>query len=472
MSTQTLFSAAELARLIGAPLSRTQPGGTDVPLTGVSIDSRTLQSGALFVALPGEHVDGHDYVQAAQARGAAAALVNRHVDCSLPQLRVDDVLAALQQAAAAWRMRFRLPLIAVTGSNGKTTTKQMLAAILATRGEVLATQGNLNNHIGVPLTLLKLLDAHRAAVVEMGANHAGEIALLAKLAQPTIGVVTQAGDAHLEGFGSRDGVAHAKGELFAALGAEGTAVINADDAYAPLWRELAQPARVLEFGFSTNANVRAFDVRDAMFDGVPGSSFTLVIEDRTQPVELALPGRHNVMNTLAAAAAAHAAGIDLLAIASGLRVVEGAVGRLNCKTLRDGIVLIDDSYNANPGSLRAALQMLDSLPGRHHLVLGAMAELGPQSAQLHRQAGVEARAYRIDAAYVLGAAAPFAEGLGASAKVYEDITALQAALLSTLRPGDAVLVKGSRSARMERVCTTLLDSFAPEPGLRRAGGEH
>lgn len=423
---------------------------------GVAIDSRAIRGGELFVALRGERHDGHAFVDQARAAGAAAAMVSQWCESGLPQLRVGDTLDGLQRMAAHWRSRFAMPVVAVTGSNGKTTTKQMLAAILEARGPVLATRGNLNNHIGVPLTLLALRAGHRTAVVEMGANHAGEIATLAALARPDIGVVTQAGDAHLEGFGSREGVARAKGELFAALDG-GIAVINADDAYAPLWRNLASRASLLHFGIDADADVRALHI-EPLADG-SGSRFTLRTPDGTAPVGLALPGRHNVMNALAAAACGVALGLDVNEIAQRLATVEPAQGRLSWKQTRQGARVLDDSYNANPGSLRAAIDLLSQLPGRRCLVLGDMAELGPGAAELHREAGRSARALRIDRLYTLGRlAAEAADGFGAGAESFDDIDALQCALQAQLDADTVVLVKGSRSARMERVVAALTGS--------------
>jgi UDP-N-acetylmuramoyl-tripeptide--D-alanyl-D-alanine ligase len=428
----------------------------DAVFEGVTIDSRAIRGGELFVALRGARQDGHAFVAQAQASGAAAALVSQWCDGGLPQLRVDDTLSGLQRLSAHWRSRFDMPVVAVTGSNGKTTTKQMLAAIFEARGPVLATRGNLNNHIGVPLTLLGLRAEHRTAVIEMGANHAGEIASLAALARPDVGVITQAGDAHLEGFGSRDGVARAKGELFAALDG-GVAVINADDPYAALWRGLASKASQLHFGIDADCDVQAQQI-EPLADGA-GSRFTLRTPGGAAAVRLSLPGRHSVMNALAAAACGVALGLDVDEIARRLADVEPAQGRLSDKRTPQGARVIDDSYNANPGSLRAAIELLSQLPGRRCLVLGDMAELGADAAELHREAGRRARAMGVDHLYTLGSlAAQAAEGFGADAEAFDDIGALQAALQARLDADTVVLVKGSRSARMERVVAALAGS--------------
>ncbi|HEX4895274.1 MAG TPA: UDP-N-acetylmuramoyl-tripeptide--D-alanyl-D-alanine ligase [Solimonas sp.] len=417
----------------------------------VTTDTRQLQPGDLFVALRGERHDGHAYVAQARAAGAVAALVSEWVDVELPQLRVSDTLSGLQALAAGWRARHQLPVVAVTGSNGKTTTKQMLAAVFAVRGEVLATRGNLNNHIGVPLTLLGLGEQHRTAVIEMGANHAGEIAALTAIARPDVGVITQAGDAHLEGFGSREGVARAKGELFAGL-RNGIAVINADDVYAPLWLQLAGQNSVIRFGCGVHADVRAEQIETQAL----GTRFRLETPSGAATVRLPLPGRHNVMNALAAAGCGIALGLDVQDIAAGLERVEGAQGRLSWKTTREGARLLDDSYNANPSSLRAGLELLAGLPAPRWAVLGGMAELGPDAARLHREAGETAKRLGIDRLYGLGPmAAEAVRGFGAGGESFEDAAALVAALQSQLDATVTLLVKGSRSARMERVVAGL-----------------
>ncbi len=438
--------------------------GADRPVQRVTTDSRSLQPGDLFVALSGERHDGHDYVLQAMTAGAAGALVSRRQAVDLPQLCVPDTLLGLQAVAAAWRARLSLPVVAVTGSNGKTTTKQLLRSVLAVRGPVLATRGNLNNHIGVPLTLLELRPDHRSAVVEMGANHAGEIARLTELTRPDVGVVTQAGDAHLEGFGSRDGVAQAKGELFAGMRG-GIAVINGDDLYAPLWQQLARNSAQLRFGLQDQVDVQALHLQAFASNDVAGTQFVLRTPDARVTVRLPLPGRHNVMNALAAAACAVALGIDATEIAAGLERVEAAEGRLGWKTTREGARLLDDSYNANPSSLRAGMELLAAQPGERWLVLGGMAELGGNAAQLHLEAGRAARQLGIDRLYALGPlAAEAARGFGEHGAAFDEVAALVAALKPLLNPTTTLLVKGSRSARMERVVQALTDTAA--------GGQH
>ena len=448
-----------------APLSwfaqamQAQLHGDDAPVRRVVTDSRSVVPGDLFVALRGERFDGHVFVADVAHRGAVAAVVERKLDAALAQLQVPQVLSALQAAARAWRQCHSLPVIAITGSNGKTTTKQLLAAILKTRGPVLATRGNLNNHIGLPLTLLELREAHRTAVIEMGANHHGEIALLTSIAQPDIAVITQAGDAHLEGFGSREGVARAKGELFAGLGSNGIAVVNADDEYAALWRGLAR-GRQLSFGIRMPADVRASEI--ALH--AAGSRFDLHIPGSDATVDLPLPGEHNIMNALAAAACAAALGLDAEVIAAGLAQVESAQGRVVWKTTLQGARLIDDSYNANPTSVRAGLDLLATQPAPRWAVLGGMAELGESSERLHEECGRHARELGIERLYVLGAAGVhYARGFGVQTRVFDDVDELNRDVSTTLDASVTLLVKGSRSARMERVVAALCGHSGQEP---------
>ncbi len=449
---------SDAARRLGASLI-----GEDAQYSAVNTDTRKLTAGDLFVALKGDSFDGHDFVARAGSLGACGALVSRQVDCDLPQIVVPDTLAALQRLAHSWRNDFSIPFVAVTGSNGKTTTRQMLAAIFATRGPVLATEGNLNNHIGLPLTLLRLRASHKTAVIEMGANHPGEIAMLAALAEPQVGIVTQAGDAHLEGFGSRDGVARAKGELFSALGAKGVAVINRDDPYFPLWTHLAGAASVISFGLHEQAAVRALNVTADPPHAPTAMRFDLVAPGGRVSVRIPLPGRHNVMNALAAAAAGIGAGLDLQDIAAGLAQVQGAGGRVTWKTTRGGAKLIDDTYNANPTSLAAALELLATAGDERIAVLGDMGELGPDAPRLHRECGQKARALGIDALFTIGTLArEAAAGFGSSSRHFDSVGALAAELKPLLKPGVTVLVKGSRAARMERVVAALLGEEVAE----------
>ena len=432
--------------------------GEDVVFQGVSTDSRTVPRGALFAAVRGPNFDGHDFVAGAVQRGAAAALVERVPGVPVPFILVRDSVRSLGRLAAAWRNRFHdLLLVAVTGSNGKTTVKEMLAAIFRTMGPVSATRGNLNNEIGVPLTLCDLDAVHRTAVVELGASHRGEIGALTTLVRPCAGVVTQCAPAHLEGFGSIEGVARAKGELFEHLPEGATAVINAGDRYAALWRELAGSRPCISFGAGADADVR---VR-AVFGGgcnpiaidTPGGALE---------VDLPLPGMHNALNAAAAAAAAIAANADPAAIREGLAAMRPVKGRLESKRGPRGTEIIDDTYNANPVSLRAGLGVLGTKPAPRWLVLGDMAELGPGGAALHAGAGRDARRHGVERLFVTGelsreAARAFGEG----AACFDDCAALIDRLRDELPAGATVLVKGSRSMAMERVVEAIAEGGRP-----------
>jgi UDP-N-acetylmuramoyl-tripeptide--D-alanyl-D-alanine ligase len=431
--------------------------GEDAAFAGVSIDTRTLEPGQLFVALAGERFDGHAFLDAARARGAAGALVARPAGPPLPQVVVRDTQSALGALAAAWRARSGALVLGVGGSNGKTTTKELLAAILAGAGPTLATRGNLNNHIGVPLTLLRLDPSHRFAVIEMGANHAGEIAALAALARPAIALVTNAGDEHLEGFGDLAGVARAEGEMFAALDASGTAVVNADDSFCGLWRTMVpRGARILGFAIDAAADVRAQSIAGRIEAGGFVTQFVLALAGTQARVRLPLAGRHNVMNALGAAAAAHSAGVPVATIVAGLERMRPVAGRLQLKAGLRGSWLIDDSYNANPSSVRAGIDVLCARPGEHWLVLGEMAELGAETAASHAGVGDYARRAGVSRLFAMGAAARHAvDAFGARASWYEDAARLGDAVAASLEPGVTALVKGSRVNRLERVVERL-----------------
>jgi UDP-N-acetylmuramoyl-tripeptide--D-alanyl-D-alanine ligase len=443
---------AALAQATGGVLH-----GDAAAFGAVTTDTRTLEPGALYVALRGERFDGHQFVPDAQARGAAGALVARAASIPLPQVVVPDVLAGLTAFAAAWRRDFPGTVVGITGSNGKTTVKEMTGAILTCAGVCLVTRGNLNNHIGVPLTLCRLEPGHRYAVIEMGANHLGEIAHLASVARPDVGLVINAGPAHLEGFGGIDGVAKGKGEMFAALGAGQTAVINADDRFAAYWHGIARGAgRVVTFGIRERADFAAVNVRELPAGDGLRVEFELVCPLGRRRVPLALAGEHNVMNALAAAAAAHAAGAGLEAIVEGLSGMRAVAGRLEFKALAGGGRLIDDSYNANPASVRAGLRALAALPGERWLVLGEMRELGADSPRLHAETGEHARQSGVTRLFAVGDEARHAvEAFGAGGTWFAGVEDLIAALAADLGPGVTVLVKGSRSNRLERVAAAL-----------------
>jgi UDP-N-acetylmuramoyl-tripeptide--D-alanyl-D-alanine ligase len=450
---------ADLARTVGGELH-----GADAEFGAVSIDTRRLAAGDLFMALPGSHADGHDFVPAAAAAAAAGAVVSRLISVALPQVLVPDVEVALTRAAAAWRGQFALPIIAVAGSNGKTTVKEMVAAILSRAGKCLATSGNLNNHLGVPLTLLRIEPAHRSAVVEIGANRAGEVAVLAALVNPRVGLITNAGAEHLEGFGSIEGVARAEGEMVAALGPDQIAVINADDPFAGLWKGMTR-ARVVTFGFAPGSSMRARDLAQRVDERGFASSFVIECRNGTVPVELALAGRHNVQNALCAAAATLAVGCSLSQIAQGLADVLPVNGRLQSRRTAQGALLIDDSYNANPASTLAALEVMRTAPGRRWMVLGDMAELGEHAAASHRDIGAAAREHGIEKLYTFGALAALAADTFGRGERFTDIDALQRVLAAELQPEVCLLVKGSRVNRLER----LVAGLGAAPILRKAG---
>ncbi len=450
-----------MARTLSAVAQRVsgELSGADAPFAEVSTDTRGIARGDLFVALSGERFDGHDFLADAQAKGAAGAMVAHLEPVELAQIRVADTRRGLGQLGHAWRTGFAIPVIGVTGSNGKTTVKEMLAAILGVSRRVLATRGNFNNDIGVPLTLLRLKRGHEAAVIEMGANHPGEIAYLARLAAPQVGVVTNAAAAHLEGFGSLDGVVAAKGELFAQLAADGTAVINLDDPAADRWQAMSTAGRVLGFGLAAAAYS---SVAGAVRTDQRGSNFTLRLGKDQIGIRLPMPGTHNVLNALAAAAAAHAIGATLDDIAAGLALCEGVGGRLQVVAGRRGTRLIDDSYNANPASVRAAVNYLAELPGRRWLVLGDMAELGPSAVALHEEVGAYAAQRDLDGLLGVGQLAAHAvRGFGPRGLAAADVAAAARMLEEHLGADVTLLIKGSRCMGLERLVAALAGEQAP-----------
>ena len=431
----------------------------------LSTDTRTLSPGTLFLALEGERFDGHDYLDVAAQAGARAALVARKVPgAGLPQIVLGDTRQVLRRAATAWRRQFHMPVIAVTGSNGKTTTKEMIGAILAAWcGEAarLATRGNLNNDIGLPLTVLRLRPEHRAAVLELGMNHPGEISVLAAIAQPTVALVNNAQREHQEFMKTVEAVARENGAVLQALPADGVAVFPADEDYSGLWQELAGARRMRRFGFVDTTDVHASQIRA----GTAQTEFRLHLGAETVPVVLHAPGRHNLRNALAAAACAWAAGAPAAAIAAGLGAFAPVGGRMQPRALPDGFQLIDDSYNANPDSVRAAIDVLAGLDGRRILVLGDMAEVGDQGPAMHAEVGAYARQCGVDLLLTLGPAAQgAAQAFGPQAQAFDTVDALLPQLLAA-RPGH-ILVKGSRSMRMERVVQAL------DTDASARGGDH
>jgi UDP-N-acetylmuramoyl-tripeptide--D-alanyl-D-alanine ligase len=428
--------------------------GQDEKFSGVEIDSRKVSPGSLFVALAGVHHDGHDYLDEAQSRGAAAAFVARPVPVSLPFLIAEDTVSALGRLAAGWRQQFQLPVIAVLGSNGKTTVKDFIAAILRQKegDAVLSTQGNQNNALGVPLTLFRLGSLHRVAILELGANGYGEIANLSEMTKPDIAVITNAGLDHIAGFGGCEGAARANGEVFPAMAGNGIAVLNGDDECLDIWRKQAGDRLCIHFGFKSGVDVRGnwqprFDGGDLTIESLWGRIQT----------RLHLMGHHNALNALAAAATCLALDIEPAAIAEGLASLQPVAGRLQSRLGAGGARIIDDTYNANPSSLAAALDTLAAMTGKKILVLGDMAELGPEANTWHRWAGQAAHAAGVAKFFAVGELARLAaESFGGGAQHLADGQALVEALLPQLRPGVNVLVKGSRCMAMESIVAELV----------------
>lgn len=426
--------------------------GADARYAGVSTDSRGIRRGELFVAIRGERFDGHEFLGMAQTRGAAAAMVDARFggEAPLPLVVVDDTRRALGRLGRHWRGRFAPVVIGIAGANGKTTTKEMLAAILrahAGADAVLATKGNLNTDIGVPLTLLGMTGAHRYCAVELGMNHPGEIEWLAALAQPTIGLVTNAQREHMEFMGSIEASAEENAHVYRALPADGIAVVNADDACRGIFAAAAASRRVVEFGLARRAAVSGGYALRGL-----ASEIVVRAPDGEARARLAIAGLHNVHNALAAAACAHAAGIPVATIGRGLEAFRPYAGRMQAKRTQGGATLIDDSYNANPDSVRAAIDVLAACPAPTVLVLGDMGEVGAQGPQFHREVGAYARERGIGALYALGEASREAvAAFGQGARHFASPEHLRAAL-----PADGtVLVKGSRFMRMERVVAAL-----------------
>lgn len=442
----------EAANILG--LAKIMP---DKMFQGISIDTRTLKPGNLFVALSGTQVDGHHFVEEARLKGATAALVTKQVDSNLPQLIVKNNEIALGQLSISWRNQFNIPFIAVTGSNGKTTIKDMIAAILVAHCDndmtsVLATHGSFNNHLGLPLTLANLNANHRYAVIEMGMNHFGEIEYLSKLTRPSVAVITNAAASHLEGVGDLAGVARAKSEIFLGMDANGTAILNRDDAFFNFWHEQIGNRPYLTFGFHPDADIRA-----TIHDGqqislhTPKGNFTL---------EMFLLGKHNVINALAATAVGLVIGVKQEAIKKGLEYIKPVPRRLQLIKLPNDVNLIDDTYNANPFSLQAAVDTLINFPGKKILVLGDMKELGSEAKSLHQLAGEKIRQAGINYLFTYGdLSANTSLAFGEGAFHFNDQAKLVTALKPFLYNQTTILVKGSKTMHMEKVITELIQEL-------------
>lgn len=430
-----------------AEMARGQLIGADIKVDGFTTDTRQLKSSDLFVALAGEKYDGHDFIDAELSSQVKALFVHREVDCALPKVLVEDTLKGLTRWATAWRCHVDPYVIAVTGSNGKTTVKQMLASVFAQAGKTHSTQGNLNNHIGVPLTLLRCEKDVEFAVIEMGANHIGEIDHLSRLVQPNIAIITNAGPAHLEGFGSLDGVAHGKGEIINGLQDMGHIILNADDKYCAFWLQKAEHVQALTFGFSQQADIRGV---------LDGQQLLVHMSEQELLINLPLPGRHNAYNALAVIAAASVAGLSAQQICQGLEQMQQASSRLEFKHSSQGAQIIDDSYNANPASLKAAIEVLCAQSEQAWLVLGDMGELGAEEQSIHQQMGEFAKSAGIKKLFALGELSRYAvQGFGKGAIHFETYQQLSAVLAEQLTQDCSVLVKGSRSMHMEKIVDAL-----------------
>jgi UDP-N-acetylmuramoyl-tripeptide--D-alanyl-D-alanine ligase len=443
---------SEAARALGANWV-----GEDVFFESVGTDSRVIEKNQLFVALKGENFDGHAYAEQAIAQGAVAVMLSKSANINgLTALVVEDTLQALGALAAYWRSKFALPVVAITGSNGKTTVKEMVAAILRAEAgkeeSVLATIGNLNNHIGLPMTLLKLREHHRYAVVEMGMNHRGEIRYLTHIGKPDVTVISNAGNAHLGELGSYEAIAEAKGEILEGLNPNGVAILNADDKFFPLWKSLANGKKMMSFGLQKTADIQAKYQLSAT-----GSVMQVYTPRGEETIALSVPGLHNVMNALAAVATALALNVPLSNAKKGLENFQAAKGRLQVLQGKQGASVIDDTYNANPMSMKAAIDVLKTCHGKRILVLGDMGELGKDASTMHREIGEYAKNAGIDALFSLGElSAEITSAYGDGGKHYSTVEALIEELKNELQTNTTVLVKGSRFMAMERVVKQIV----------------
>lgn len=431
-----------------------QKSPIDTVIAGVCIDSRSLKSGDLFVAISGEHFDGHDFVHEAQTRGALAAVVSRAIDgVTIPQFVVADTIDALAKIATAHRLTITCPVIALTGSNGKTTVKEMIASILPLPSH--ATKGNFNNHIGAPLSVLQLTNQHRSAVFELGANHLGEIAHTVAIVRPDVTLINNIAPAHIEGFGSIEGVACAKGEIHQGLSASGTAIVNDDDAFAHFWDDILAKHKVLRFSATHPADIC---IQHLKFDAQGCGHFSLILPHATVDIDLIVPGEHQILNALAAAASTYAAGAEIEAIQKGLNEFSGVNGRMTFLKGKNGSLVIDDTYNANLRSVLTALEVLAKRPGKKIVVFGDMGELGVWAESHHRDVGLAARKLGIDVLMSCGAQSVFAsEEFGSGGKHFSSQNEIVQDLLHELRADTTVLVKGSRSSAMEKIVRQLLN---------------
>jgi len=451
MQALATYTLNNLAAVLGVSF-----GGEDAEFTGVSTDTRQIKKDQVFVALKGPNFDAHDYLLKAKENGAIAAVVQRDVDCTMPQIIVDDTLLALGQMANARRNSFSGKVIGLTGSNGKTTVKELLASILKTNGNVLATKGNFNNDIGLPLTLLRIKNNEDFAVIEMGANHPGEIAYLSDITHPDIALITNAGSAHLEGFGSVEGVAKAKGEIFGGLAENGTAIINLDDNYADYWLSISRQYQQKTFSLvNASADVGASTIK--MLNG--GAEFTLRILNKDEvTVKLPLSGEHNIANALVAAAVADSCGVSIENIKRGLEDFDVVKGRLTFLAGNNGSMVIDDTYNANLDSSKAAIDVLKTLAGKKYFVFGDLFESGENAVNIHQQVGDYAKEQNIDHLLAVGELTRYTvTSFGAGAQHFSSKKKLLDYLNPLINDNAAVLIKGSRGMKMEEIVGQLID---------------
>ena len=426
----------------------------DIAITGTAIDSRKVTLGSLFVAIAGERVDGHDYLAAARQAGASAALVSSRQDDSLPQLVVGDVVQALGIIAKYWREQCDVKVVAITGSNGKTTVKEMVAAILRQCGSVIATQGNLNNELGVPLTLTRINSSTDYAVIEMGANHRGEISRLVEMAQPQCSLINNVAPAHLEGFGDLMGVAKAKAEIFLGLPENGVGVINTDMDFVNEWKQVLENRKVLTFALNNPAAIKANDLQI----DTGSSHFMVELEGEFHYINVPLPGIHNVANALAAIALTHAMAIPASAMIKGLATMSAVPHRLQLRSGLNRSQLIDDSYNANPGSYKQALATLAAFSGEHWLVLGDFGELGSDSERIHIQMGMDAKQASVKRLWTVGVNSKKAcESFGDGAKHFDDVATLESALKQEISKDVTCLIKGSRFMQLDKLADSLVE---------------
>jgi UDP-N-acetylmuramoyl-tripeptide--D-alanyl-D-alanine ligase len=446
---------SEIAASVSGELS-----GQDRAVYSVSIDTRTLLDGDLYIAIKGENFDGHIFIDKAVEAGACAVLVDSDVKTDIPTISVKDTHLALAELAGAWKSKSAIKTVGITGSNGKTTVKEMVATILAVDAETLFTQGNLNNDIGVPLTLLKIQEQHQYAVIEMGANHAGEINYSSHYVKPDVSVITNVGPAHIEGFGSLERTALAKGEIIGSLAVDGVAVLNRDDPFFPLWVDIAGDKKITTFGLGEKADIRAKNIYSEINDSQFYTHFTLVTDKGEIGVKLGLAGQHNVINALTAATACLALGVSLEQIGKGLERAKPVSGRLEPLVGELGNLIIDDTYNANPDSLKVALDVLMQCKEESWVVLGAFAEMGANSENIHREIGRLIKSVGVVRLLTVGTDARLAvEGFGGGADFFSSQKKLIAVLKKELKGHEAILVKGSRTQKMEQVVASFVSDF-------------